>query len=278
MRKALKTLQKRICLVPHGSTLRQHIGWLHAFYRYTKDLSARPLPPTNPEGQFTAVILSYKRPQNIQWICRSLLATPAISRVILKNNYPGHCMKTWLPFRHERLEVIEQEQETNLLCRYTIAKDSGADQFVFIDDDIFLTPEQIEHLCTEYLADPTAPHGMFGQRLLPSGDFEYNVINYEGHVDVLNRLYVLGRHHVESVLECARALEQSGYAMNAFKHDDMLLGLCSTKRPISHNIGLYLDCPTESASMAVWRQSGFFEQRAALAKRIQARSAITKNL
>ena len=51
----------------------------------------------------TAILLSYARPQNLQWIIQSLLRCEFIEKVIVSNNNPSTKLEKWVPITDSRL-------------------------------------------------------------------------------------------------------------------------------------------------------------------------------
>ena len=142
--------------------------------------------PSIPEmkGTFTAIILNYARPQNLDLLTRVLLNTPSVRRVVISNNDPVWNVHDWLHVSSDRVRVIEQSAKKSSATRALITRDeSDTEHFLWMDDDIFLTPTQIEILCLELLSDPSAPHGICGQEWRDDGLGGYTN-SKEGCIDV----------------------------------------------------------------------------------------------
>lgn len=234
-------------------------------------MSAIDRADSNPAGahDVTAIVLSWKRPRNIPLIVRSLLATPAVSRVIVSNNNP-HLALPPLPFASKRLSILRATEEKATTERWRIARDTPSRYYLAVDDDIFLRPEQFELLCTALKHDPSVPHGMFGHYQNPDGSWHYNG---ERAVPVLNRVYACTAEHVRTFHRIADALGAGeGTAMwRRSDWDDIVLSKSGCGEPRIHDLGPYLDCPTQGLTgIAVWRSKGFFPFREAFQSQLQA--------
>lgn len=257
-------LIRRAFRKPEDASWDEHLRWLRAMRRYCATIMNAPCPEPAPEGVFTAIVLNFRRPQNIGLLVRMLLQVPLVARVIVSNNNPACDLERHFRFRHPRLSVIGQPVERPCAYRYFIADETTGMHFLFVDDDLFLLPSQVQRICEETLRDPSVPHGMFGQELLPDGSFRHGISRREGRIDVLNRLYafsrpVLSRWH--------RLLRESGIAadreaMRMGWWDDMLLAFSGEGLPVSHDVGPYLDCSTQGEQgIATWREKEFFPSR-----------------
>ena len=239
--------------------------------RYDKIILKAPCPERAPDGVFTAILLNYKRPQNIELLLRMLLQVPLINNVIISNNNPACDLSKWFFFTHPRVRVVEQFASKPCAERYFIARETSGEYFVCIDDDLFLLPSQVQKICEETLKDPSVLHGMFGQELLKDGTFRHAVSNHVGRIDIISRLYVfsrpvlLGWHELlrETGSECdQKVLRQA---------DDLLLSFAGTGLPLMHDVGPYLDCCTQGEKgVATWRDEDFFATRDVLFQKLKS--------
>lgn len=257
---------------PEDASWAAHMRWLAAMQRYCNGIMKSPCPSEAPNGVFTAILLNYRRPQNMELLARMLLQVPLVSRVIVSNNNPKCDLLKQLHFRHPRLSIVQQPIERPCAFRYFLAQEDPSEYFLFLDDDLFLLPSQVRHICEETVKHPSVAHGMFGQRLLPDGSFRYAVSRFEGRIDVINRCYafacpLLHRWHV--------LLKESGLAddMEAMRMgwwDDILLSFTGDGLPFMHDTGPYLDCGTQGKrGVAVWREPEFFSSRDTLFRKLK---------
>lgn len=241
--------------------------WQHAFEREEKTL-----PMGN--GPFTAILLSYARPENIDLLVRILLRVPSIGRVVLCNNNPAISLRRWVSVTDDRLHIMENHQRGSAGMRYRIAFEEKAPSFLCIDDDMFLTPAQIETLCQACVADPSVPHSTWGQLLRVDGSVLRSVQNEDGEVDIINRVYAFHGSHLREFRRLLRILwpTDEPRLWTEWSHwDDVLLSFTGNARPVTHNCGKEMNCPTASQEgIAVWRQHDFERLRGELFLRLNA--------
>ncbi|MSR67347.1 glycosyltransferase family 2 protein [Candidatus Peribacteria bacterium] len=263
---------------PEGASWEAYIRWLFAMWRYRRIIMNVHCPERTPDGIFTAILLNFRRPQNIEILARMLLQVPLIKRVIISNNNPKSNLSRFLRFSHPRLTVLQQPGQRPCAYRYFIARETQGEYFLCIDDDLFLLSSQVQKMCEETLKNPSVPHGMFGQELLKDGTFRYGISRREGRIDILNRIYafsspLLVRWHL--LLE-ATGLSHDVEAMRMGWWDDMLLAFSGDSLPVSHDVGPYLDCCTQGeAGIATWREEEFFPSRDRLYKKLRTLRSIT---
>ena len=219
------------------------------------------------EPKAVAVLLSYKRPNNLPLIAKTLLKLPFISKVIVSNNNPDLKMEDYFSFSDQRLELINQPERRRAGFRFGIVKEMKAENYIFIDDDLFLKPSQITTLYQALLNDPTIPHGVWGQRFIQDeGQYTRMEIirNFNGELDVINRAYFLTNQHVKTFFELLNGIGIADIVDLKFG-DDMILSFSGSGRPCCHDVGPLLDCPTKDADdIAIWRESNFHNYRGEL--------------
>ena len=110
------------------------------------------------------VILSYKRPENIEMLVRSALQCDCVGRVWVHNNNQDFRLRDWVRVCDPRVSLVEAPKPVLHGVRWAL---SLADQvhhfFLSIDDDVFLSPEQISFLFESLVHDPSVPHGCDGE-------------------------------------------------------------------------------------------------------------------
>jgi hypothetical protein len=242
--------------------------WCWGFYRWAARVSLRP--PRRSVGPLTAVLLSWKRPQNIDLIARSLLLTPSVGRVVVSNNNPEVPIREWISVRSPRLETVEQPRPRGSASRLWIAREAGKGPFLLIDDDFFLYPRVLERLCRGFLESPSAPRGIIGQlwdaekSRLSSGHF-----GFDGELDVLNRIYLLSEEQMERSFAILGELGMK--TEEEIVHEDLLLSFSGEGRPRCQAAGGYRDCLSYAeAGVAVMRRPGFHRSRNELFLKLRA--------
>lgn len=245
-------------------SLRDRYQWLKTFHEWQKKAFAEDLPSTR-EPDMVAIVLSFRRPYNIDPIVRVLLKTPSIAKVIVSNNNPAYRMSDWISVRDPRISIIEQVTAKPAHVRYGIAaREKTYSKFLAVDDDLFVKPSQLEKVCESLRTDPSRPYGIAGQ-IYDSwrGMLYHNINDRTQKVDILNRIYAFTSEHVENFFAIAR---EAGYRPDTeqwkFSHWDDLFLSFSGKMPQVIFTGTYLDCPSQAEDgVAVWRTSGFFRLR-----------------
>src|SRR5690242_3180542 len=97
-----------------------------------------------------AVLLSHNRPQNMALLVEGALRNRFVTKVIVSNSNPQVKIMDWVPSKDPRLIMVDETTPTQPGHRLVLAKQTGAEYVLSIDDDIFLAPTQWKNLF-EYL-------------------------------------------------------------------------------------------------------------------------------
>jgi hypothetical protein len=211
-----------------------------------------------------AIVLSYKRPQNIERIVAQLAEVSDISRILVSNNNPEVELGQWFDFAAYPVEVINQPVKSLCAKRFELALQESFDYFICPDDDLFLTPPQIDALISAIRREPERVHGVFGEihsfkdaRLCLGG----GIHGVECEVDILNRCYVFTKKHVERMNELALALDYKDLGQ-ALYVDDVLLSFSGSGLPVCHDVGPLDECPSsDQPGIATYLEQGFDDIR-----------------
>ena len=255
-------------------TIKTRFTFEREFSRYKKTLRSNDYKSNIVEPKATAIILSYARPQNIQWIALALLKCDFIEKVIISNNNPEMKINSWIKIDDPRLEIQNQPVRRRAGYRYEIAKDLDSPYYIFIDDDLYLSCEQIEQMYAELLKNPDVAHGLWGQTIEVSESGALSITNgvhsINEPIDVINRAYFLARHHVDRFLEILKIIGINEVTNLKFG-DDMILSMSSKNKPQCHNIGHILECYTANMEgIAIWTEQSFDNIRGDLYKKLSA--------
>lgn len=227
------------------------------------------LNQTRMNHEFTAIILSYKRPWNIHLICRTILELQNVKKLILSNNNPDIDIENYLKFKDERLVVINQLNHTGCGKRFELAKKEKSHFFLCIDDDLFLDANQTRSLMEKLINDTSRPHGLCGQRVVMKND-SINLINEIGGnvpIEILNRAYFFTKEHVTKFYDLIDSCKID--APDVDSCDDILISFSGTDKPIIHNVGNYYDCPTSDEwGIATWTLDGTNDRRSRVLKKL----------
>lgn len=226
-----------------------------------QEIAACPLLPTS-SGQFTAYVANFNRPQNIESIVHSLLASPSISHVIVSNNNPACTLSRWFVPSSDRVTVLSHETQQGCSMRYKHLQEFPSSFYLILDDDVFLLPSQIEQLCTSLIADPVIPHGLYGQRW-EEDHFRGGIQNMNGEIDVISRIYAFTDTQMKEFFRMTTLLEKDeSNFWEVSRYDDMFISFSGVGRPRIHDAGALIDCPTQGAKdIATWRKEGFHHGR-----------------
>ncbi|MEE1676086.1 hypothetical protein SNR37_001413 [Agarivorans aestuarii] len=220
-----------------------------------------------------AVLLSYKRPQNMDKIIRRILDSKYIDKIVLSNNNPEVCIEEWLNLDDYEVEIINQPIPTLYTMRWQVASEQQHDFFFCPDDDLYLTGSQIDQLIEELFANPSVPHGVVGQLKCyrngqPFLDSDVGRVNCE--IDILNRTYFFTKQQVLRTLELAKELGYEDINSTRFM-DDVLLSFSGDSRPIIHHVGDLDSCETSvQKGVATWREDNFIDTRVEGYMKLQA--------
>ena len=251
-------------------------NYLWGFTRWQWNARFAPVQViANRPAKATIILLSYKRPRNIQPMVRSLLKASCVQRVIVSNNNPNLRLEDWLQLRDRRLHVMNQPVRCFPGFRLELARQDGGEYFLSFDDDVFLFPWQVDQLFSRLLETPSVPHGIYGDLFVeeslrtryPASQHRHGwlggLMNIDAPVHVLNRGYAFSRSHLQEVSRLGSLLDIDVGAMPIA--DDVLLSSAGTALPRCVKLGRILTCPSSARpGVAVSKQKDFRRERARL--------------
>lgn len=225
------------------------------------------------------ILLNYKRPQNLPRIVSACLRSDHRPDVYVLDNAPDDSLSAALdelrqnlPAARERLRYRPLRENRGSGERYAFAASLDYDAFVCIDDDIFLTPAQIDALFAAYAADPRCVHGIWGERMTIRNREIFllnNVHGRETRVRIVNRVYAFGRAQAQKACELLAALGHSDW-LSLGPGSDIVLSYSGEHSPMVHDVGPIMSCETSDApGIAVWRRDDFKERRNTLLNRLR---------
>lgn len=222
----------------------------------------------------TAICLSYRRPDNIPRVLSGILASTCIERVIVCNNNPDVALKN-LPL-DTRIHVINQKVHMPAAHRFFLASELEGEYFVSIDDDLFLSGNQVDQLVSFVAKYPEVPHGgPWGQKLVTIENCSrlQGWLYPDDEVDVLNRAYAFSREHAKKFVALCSILGASN-ALESGPWDDVVISHSGAGRPKTHHLGDWQSCPSSNdASVALWMQPGFHDSRLRIFNQLRKNSA-----
>ncbi|WP_148212515.1 hypothetical protein [Hahella chejuensis] len=226
------------------------------------------------ENSVTAILLSYLRPENVQKIFGQLAKSKYIGKIIVSNNNPDIDLCLYIE-QHPKLSLIQQVVHYPPWIRFEFAAHDSANYFLSIDDDIFLSLEQIDLLLERLFNGPAVPHGVWGQRIVntPKGLKLVDGVQRENRsVDVLNRVYACTKEHVLNSFRLLKILGLN-HARKIGPFEDVLLSFGSMEKPLCHDLGVLDECDSSSSmEKALHMKPGFIGLRQQLVLDIFERS------
>jgi MFS transporter, DHA3 family, macrolide efflux protein len=242
---------------------------------------ARWLPAVGERGgpRCCVVVLNYRRPANIDLIVRSALKCRFVDKVVVSNNNPDHRARDLTSAQSERLVLIDQQRPTRQGIRFALAAAHDSEFYIAIDDDVFLSPKQLERLFMFLVADPSVPHGIGGEvrktrseRDLPPRDYGFVTgVNGDREVDHLTRVYAFTREHLGIALGLFEQLGMEDLA-RVGNGEDIVLSFSGRSRPRIHRVGTVAQCASFACEgIATFTSyADFFAERAQLHDRLLA--------
>jgi Glycosyl transferase family 64 domain len=214
-----------------------------------------------------AVLLTHNRPQNMCLLVQGALRNRFVTRVIVSNSNPQVKIRDWVASTDSRLTLVDEATPTQPGHRLVLAKQTGAEYILAIDDDIFLTPKQWTKFFEFLLSDEHCPHGIIGQDFRPgtkssNGSPFHHITGQDANTDVLIGAYAFTREHLKRVFDLAAIIGVSDLS-RVRNYDDILLSFSGTTRPHIHPLKPALFCASEGLpGVALWKSdSHFWDER-----------------
>jgi hypothetical protein len=210
-----------------------------------------------------AVLLTHNRPQNIWFLVQGALRNRFVTRVIVSNSNPRVKIRDWVQSADPRLTLIDETIPTQPGHRLVLARETGAEYVLSIDDDIFLTPRQWKKFFEFLLIDEQCPHGIIGQDYHPgtkssNGSPFHHVVARDTEVDVLIGAFAFTNEHLKRVFDLAAMISVSDLS-RVRNGEDILLSFSGTTRPHIHPLKPALFCASEGLpGVALWKSEHEF--------------------
>src|SRR5262245_38708224 len=231
-----------------------------------------------------AVLLSHNRPQNMSLLVEGALGNRFVTKVIVSNSNPKVKIRDWVPSKDPRLVIIDETTPTQPGHRLVLAKQTGAEYILSIDDDIFLAPREWKSLFEFLLADEQCPHGIVGDLYCPemegsNGLLFDHVSGRDMEVDVLTGVYAFTSAHLSRVFELASMIGVSDLSQLR-NGEDILLSFSGKTRPHIHAVKPALLCSSGCLpGVALWKSDdGFWGERIRIFKEARNASVAMQNL
>jgi hypothetical protein len=269
----------RSVLRPLRSRLAKHVRYFVSgrAQRFLERLATGLGLPVRLDGsaRTSVVILSYKRMANIQAIAESALRCDFVDYVLVSNNNPEVDLRPYLDLDDPRFELIQQPVRRGPAYRYDLARECPGNEFLCLDDDVFLGPWQLRRLVAALRRDPSVPRGIGGEiydsrvgrlRWLERRPPFWR--NQTRPVDVILQAYAFTRAHLERYFQLLDAISLRND--NVPHSEDVILSLAGVGRPILEDVGFVYRCTSSrDPAIAIHQSEGFVEFRQQLYRKLK---------
>ena len=217
-----------------------------------------------------AIILNFKRPQNIRRIVEACFASGAVDQVHVIDQAADGETAADLPAGDRIVHIRRPNIGAGRRLIYGLKL--VGERIIAIDDDVFLTPEQIAGLLERAAADPARVHGIGGQDMVVTDNkltLSFNVRGVDRPVDILNRVYAFSPAQAKRALALAQMF---GFGWQRLTQvDDIFMSVAAAEKPMCHDLGEIESCPTSNEDgTAISKQPGFYRARLQLVGKLRA--------
>lgn len=212
--------------------------------KFTLRFSTRAAPVAGKTC--VAVLLTYSRPQNMQLVVQAALRNRFVTRVIVSNRNTQVKIRDWVSSTDPRLILVDETTSTQRGHRLILARQTGAEYVVSMDEDILLTPKQWKKFFEFLLADEQCPHGIIGHVYRPgitssNGSPFHHIAGRDTEVDVLIGAYACTSEHLKRAFDLAAKIGVSDLSQLR-NGEDILLSFAGTTQPRIHPLKPVLFC------------------------------------
>jgi hypothetical protein len=154
---------------------------------------------------FSLIILNFKRPDNVIKIINNIKTFKYIDEIIVSNGK----LDTAIRLNDEKIVIYDDYNTINNIYsldrRFICGLRAKNDNIIIIDDDIYITEDELYKLVTEYNKNTKRIVGKWG-RNLNKGEYEYKDINGETDI-VLTKLLICKRNLCSLFFICKPLIE-----------------------------------------------------------------------
>lgn len=193
----------------------------------------------------TAILLSWKRVENLARIVEQLKKSNRIGEIFVWNNNPDLTLD--LPVD----AVINSPRNFSCLARYCLVPLAANDVVWFQDDDVLVTPAQLETVFMHYERDPSRIYGCRGRNVV-NGQYTWATIY--GDCDI-----ILGQAMLFHRNLYRHAFATLG-ALGPMTEDDIAFSLSCDRRHFAVNVEPIQDLGDDD-EVALWKRPNHFEKR-----------------
>ncbi|MHC4430364.1 MAG: hypothetical protein ACYS14_08165 [Planctomycetota bacterium] len=194
----------------------------------------------------SAVLLSWRRPENLPQIVRELRKNPLIKEVLIWNNNPQIALES------DEAIIINSAQNFLCVARYCLVPLTKHPLIWFQDDDLLISAEQLDAIVSAYSMGTSRIYGCRGRNLIQG---RYDPAIVYGECDIILGQSML--FHKKLFYEVAPTF----HAMDSIERgDDIAFSLLCRRKHFAVNVEPLVDLG-EHDEHALWRQPGHFSVR-----------------
>lgn len=202
--------------------------------------------PIEPASKTTAIVLSWRRAENVERIVADLLGWARIGEILVWNNNCARALSV------PGAAVITAGRNFGVLARYGLALLAQNDTIWFQDDDMLVTEAQFETVHAAYAANPSRIYGCRG-RNLKNGVYEME--NVYGECDIIVGQTML--FHRSLLYHLYRFLGRIPVPGRA---DDIAFSLACPSRHLAVNVEPIIEAGWDDEN-SQWKLPGHLEMR-----------------
>jgi hypothetical protein len=207
------------------------------------------------------VLITYFAPERLRHAApqlRNVLRCACVERVIALNHNPEVTLGD-LGIDDPRLVVLDHPERRGCGHRWSVAARFDPAHLIVIDDDLLLFSWQVGRLFRHLLEQPEVPHGLAGMVMGADGSLEY-LQRRDQAVDLLCEAYAVTRQHLRTFARLSSAVAREPEVASLIEQsaDFVVLSRAGTGRPLVHDEGRILRCPTfDRPGVAIHKGAGF---------------------
>ena len=210
----------------------------------------------------SAVMLNYKRPENVKKIISELKNNRLIGEIIIVDRSPAEQMSFLDTIRDIKVIKIDNDSAVGMHARWVACSQAKYDTIFMQDDDLLISSDAIKALYESWQRDPEIIHGIFGRKVNMICRYRYN--NVQGEVEiVLTRAAVFHKNYAAEVLRKLPCVGKELSTITKKNGEDIFFSYFvmskSHKKNKTHDLSKYV---TELPDpCAIWSRLGHKDQR-----------------
>jgi len=177
-------------------------------------------------------------------------------------------MEDYLRVNDKRVSIVNQPERRYASIRYEISTEMMSDYILAIDDDVFLSPEQLRDMFSCLVLDPMKVHGFAGQVYSEDLKSCSMFLSRNMPVEALVMMFAYTKTHLKKYFEIMNQLGIEN--KNLKSSEDVPLSFSGNCYARIHDIGYVARCPSaDKEGVATWTAEGFDENRRFLVREMR---------